>query len=581
MTVTELRALYLAFFKQRGHRYIPSSSLVPKEDPTVLFTPAGMHPLVPYLLGMPHPQGTRVVNSQKCIRTSDIDEVGDSSHLTFFEMLGNWSFGDYWKQESITWSWEFLTSKDYLAITPHKLFVTIFKGEGIIPRDDESYDIWASLFNEHGISLEKRIIELGTYDNFWGPVGDTGPCGPDTEIFYDTGNKECCPECAPGCACGKYVEIWNNVFMEFEKTREGTYTPLTQKNVDTGMGAERVAALLSGEDSVYMSDVFAPLMTILGGSDTKERIIADHIKASFFIMVDGVLPSNKAQGYVVRRLLRRAFMLMDSLNYPQNTLSKLTHAIVDIYMNTYPETKERHDEVLHAMEDERSKFQKTLSIGLKIFNSYIPEKHISGEQAFELFATYGFPLELTQSLAKEHTITVDSEGFHKEYESHQAISRQGIDHVFKGGLSDQSEMSTKYHTATHLLLAGLRSRLGNDVMQKGSNITQERLRFDFNHPTKLTDDELREVEEFVNDAITLDLQVTKEELPLKEAYVKGVIGAFGEKYGDVVSVYSIGDVSKELCGGPHVTHTGDLGVFKIIKEESVSAGVRRIKAILT
>lgn len=563
---------------------IPSASLIPKEDPTVLFTTAGMHPLVPYLLGQPHPAGKRLVNVQKCVRTVDIDQVGDNTHNTFFEMLGNWSLGDYWKKESIEWSWEFLTSKDYLGIEPKRLYITVFEGHEKIPRDNESIEIWSDMFFSVGMDpkIGERIFLMGKEDNFWGPAGNTGPCGPDTEIFYDTYKDPCSAKCKPGCGCGKYFEIWNNVFMEYNLNSAGECEELKQKNVDTGMGVERTIAILGGRQSVFETDVFAPLMEIISKSSNEKdcRIIADHIKASCFILADGIRPSNKEQGYVLRRLLRKSFVIAQKLNLPQIVFDQLVAEIKNIYEDAYPEIEEMENIIRDEISREAQRFKKTLGVGLKMIEKHFDKGQISANQAFELYATYGFPIEVTKSLAEEKGVRVDIEGYKNEYQKHREISRKGIKGIYRGGLADHSQMSTKYHTATHLLLAALRELLGEGVIQKGSNITPERLRLDFEYPAKLTADQIKKVEDMVNQKINDDMDVEYEEVPVSEAFSKGVLGVFGERYGEVVRVYSIGDFSKEICGGPHVEKTGVLGKFKIMKEEAVSQGVRRIKATL-
>lgn len=583
MTTGTFKDLYFNFFKDRGHVLIPSASLVPKEDPAVLFTTAGMHPLVPYLLGQKHPAGKRLVDVQKCLRTGDIESVGDATHLTFFEMLGNWSLGDYWKKESIEWSWEFLTSKDYLAIEPQRIYITVFEGDTEIPQDYESLEIWREIFQKHGIDARagERITLLGREDNFWGPIGGTGPCGPDTEIFYDTKKEPCGPFCAPGCVCGKYFELWNNVFMEYNRTLDGKYIELSQKNVDTGMGVERTAAVLSGKDSVFETEVFLPLMETLGGDDEPRRIIADHIRASCFILAEDVLPSNKEHGYILRRLIRRALVLGIKNKIDLETYIELVQSIAQVYRKNYPEIIKNAEKIKEEIIKEQKRFGRTIADGLKkLENLTAKNKEISGENAFELFSTYGFPIELTSSLANEKGVNVDMESFREEFKKHQEISRKGLDRSFKGGLYDHGEMSIKYHTASHLLIAALRKLFGEKIVQKGSNITPERLRLDFNFERRLTQEELKKVEELVNGAIAQDIPVSWEEMNIEEAFKGGALGVFGEKYGNRVKVYSIGNFSKEICGGPHVEKTGALGKFKIIKEEGVNAGVRRIRAIL-
>jgi len=597
ITIHELRRKYIEFFKALGHAEISGKSLIPENDPTVLFTTAGMHPLVPYLLGEPHPAGTRLTDYQKCIRTGDIDSVGDPSHLTFFEMLGNWSLGDYFKKEAIRWSYEFLTSPEYLGIDPAKLSVTVFAGEGDIPRDDESAEIWQSV----GIPRE-RIYFLPREDNWWGPAGETGPCGPDTEMFVDTGKPACGPDCKPGCHCGKYFEIWTDVFMQYNKTSDGSYRPLERPCVDTGMGIERPVAMLQGKKSVYETEAFTPILAVIEsitgktygapGNDPEVdrsfRIIADHTRAATFILGDpkAVLPSNIGAGYVLRRLIRRAVRHGRKLGIEGTFLSKPARAVLDIYGAPYPELIENSARIFEELEREEQKFLETLQKGEHEFEKMlpnllrIPEKIMSGRLAFRLYDTYGFPIELTEELAGEHGLVVDRPGFAEAFKKHQERSRAGSEQGFKGGLADHSEAVTKYHSATHLLHKALRIVLGDHVAQKGSNITAERLRFDFSHPAPMTKAQIAEVERIVNEQIARDLPVTMEVMPLEEAKASGAIALFGEKYEPVVKVYTMGDFSKEVCGGPHVAHTGVLGRFKIVKEQSSSAGVRRIYAVL-
>ncbi len=588
----QLKEKYFAFFESKGHKRIPSASLVPENDPTVLFTTAGMHPLVPYLLGESHPCGRRLVNVQKCVRTCDIDSVGDSFHLTFFEMLGNWSLGDYFKKESIPWSWEFLTSKEWLALDPEKLYVTVFKGDNFVKKDSESIELWKSCFEKSGIAAKEgeRIFLLGAEDNWWGPVGKTGPCGPDTEIFFASGKKHCSKNCQPGCSCGKYVEIWNNVFMEYNKKQDGFLEPLSRKNVDTGMGVERVVASICGFDSVFESDTIKPLIEILENefnnssqeAKTEARIVADHIRCAVMMISDGVLPSNKDQGYVLRRLLRR------SARYLVKNTKNSTAILKDIILKSSKILQEEYQEakdskrIINVVCEEEGKFIRTLQQGIKKFNETAKSSRgvLSGKDAFDLFQSYGFPIEMTIEMAHEKNISVDKKGFLKEMSSHKELSRSASEGKFKGGLADNSYQTAKYHTAAHLMLAGLRKVLGSHVQQKGSNITSERIRFDFSHPEKLTNEQIFQVEDFVNKAIAEDYKVAREELSVKEAKEKGAVGVFDSKYGDMVKVYKIGDVSNEICGGPHAERTGCLGKFKIIKEESSSAGVRRIKAVL-
>jgi alanyl-tRNA synthetase len=556
MTSNELRKKYLEFFRERRHAVVPSASLIPENDPSVLFTTAGMHPLVPYLLGEKHPSGKRLVNIQKCIRTGDIEEVGDDTHLTFFEMLGNWSLGDYWKKESINWSFEFLTKE--LGITVERISITCFEGDpdNNVPRDDESAEIWKSL----GIS-EDKIKFLDKQNNWWGPAGETGPCGPDTEIFVDG------------------IEIWNNVFMEYNKTAEGKYEPLEQKNVDTGMGLERTLMILNNQKNVFETDLFEDLIR----EDTKaERIKTDHIKAAVFILSEGIEPSNTGTGYVLRRLIRRAVRYGANFN--------IAEKIIEIYKDVYPELLKNREKILESLNKEKEKFNKTLEQGMKEFEK--AEKAGLSPDPFTLFTSYGFPFELTQELAKEKGIEIDENKFNEELKKHQELSRTASAGMFKGGLADAGEETKKLHTATHLLRRALEEVLGETIMQKGSNINAERLRFDFGFARKLTDEEKQKVEDLVNQKISENLPVSFQEMTVNEAREIGATGVFDNKYGERVKVYTIGDFSKEICGGPHVERTGDLAssrdtehlakdkVFKITKEEAVSAGVRRIKAVL-
>ncbi|HPN02505.1 MAG TPA: alanine--tRNA ligase [Rectinema sp.] len=597
ITIDELRRKYIEFFKARGHAEISGKSLIPENDPTVLFTTAGMHPLVPYLLGEPHPAGKRLTDYQKCIRTGDIDMVGDTSHLTFFEMLGNWSLGDYFKNEAIHWSYEFLTSPDYLGIDPVKLSVTVFAGDESVPRDDESAYLWKKV----GIP-EERIFFLPREDNWWGPAGETGPCGPDTEMFVDTGAPACGPDCKPGCHCGKYFEIWNDVFMQYNKKADGSYELLARPCVDTGMGIERTVAMLQGKKSVYEIEAFTPILKVLesitgktyGVSssdaeiDRSFRIIADHIRAAAFILGDpkAVLPSNIGAGYVLRRLIRRAVRHGKKLGIEGLFLSRPAQAVIDIYKEPYPELLENAGRIFEELEREEKKFLETLQKGEHEFEKILPnllknpDKIMPGRLAFKLYDTYGFPIELTEELAAEHELKVDKQGFEESFKKHQEISRAGSEQVFKGGLADNSEIVTRYHSATHLLHKALRLVLGNHVAQKGSNITAERLRFDFSHPAPMTPEQIADVERIVNEQIARDLPVTMEMMSPEEAKAAGAIALFGEKYEPIVKVYTMGDFSKEVCGGPHVSHTGEIGKFKIIKEQSSSAGVRRIYAVL-
>ncbi len=558
MTTKKLKEKYLKFFEGKGHKIIPSASLIPENDPTALFTSAGMHPLVPYLLGEKHPAGKRLVNNQKCIRTGDIDEVGDDVHLTFFEMLGNWSLGDYWKKETIEWSFEFLTDKKWLGLDKDKISVSCFKGEpeNNIPKDEESAKIWESL----GIP-KSRIKFLGREENWWGPAGETGPCGPCTEMFYDG------------------IEFWNDVFMEYNKTAEGKYEPLKQKNVDTGMGVERTVAVLNGKKSVF--DV-EPLKSIKEEvkklakiyDERSARIIADHLRAATFILGDekGIQPSNLEQGYVLRRLIRRAIRYGKKLGINKPFTFKIAEIVIKEMGDEYPELKKNIEFIIEQLIQEEERFSKVLEKGLKEFEK--------GIDPFILFTTYGFPIEMTEELAKEKGIKIDKKKFQKEFEKHQELSRTATVGKFKSGLADHSEEVTKLHTATHLLLAVLRQVLGDHVYQKGSNITGERLRLDFSHSEKMTPEQIKKVEDIVNEQIKKDLPVKLEEMSVEEAKKVGAMGVFETRYGDKVKVYSINDFSKEICGGPHVKSTSELGHFKIKKEESSSAGVRRIKAVL-
>ena len=594
ITIDELRSKYIDFFKSKGHVEISGRSLIPENDPTVLFTTAGMHPLVPYLMGEPHPAGTRLTDVQKCVRTGDIDDVGDASHLTFFEMLGNWSLGDYFKKESISYSFEFLTDEKYLGIPIDKLSFTVFEGNEDAPRDEESASIWESL----GVSKD-RIFFLPKEDNWWGPAGETGPCGPDTEIFIDTGKPACGSNCRPGCNCGKYVEIWNNVFMQYHKNMDGSFSPLKRKCVDTGMGVERTVAMLQGKPSVYNTEAFTSIIESIEDisgvkygdnekTDTSIRIIADHVRTACFILGDPktTLPSNIGAGYVLRRLIRRAVRHGKKLGIDGNFLSVPASAVIAQNAGFYTELKENETLILTELKAEEDKFLETLKKGEAEFEKMLPnllknpKKIIPGRMAFKLYDTYGFPIELTEELASESGLTVNREEFDEAFKKHQELSRAGSEQVFKGGLADHSEQTTAYHTATHLLHKALRMVLGDHVQQKGSNITAERLRFDFSHPEPMTEAEKKEVERLVNEAIKADLPVTMEVMPLEEAKKIGAMALFGEKYEDVVKVYKIGDFSTEVCGGPHVEKTGILGNFVIKKEQSSSSGVRRIRAVL-
>ena len=580
-----LKDLYIDFFVSKGHRQIPSAPVVPENDPSVLFNTAGMQPLIPYLMGQPHPYGKRLVDYQKCIRTNDLDSIGDKTHHTFFEMLGNWSLGDYFKKESIGYSFEFLTK--VLNIPIEKLAVTVFKGEGNIPRDDVSAEVWKSL----GIS-EDRIAYLGVEDNFW-IAGDSGPCGPDTEIFYFRSNDEVPQKFDP--KDDRWVEIWNNVFMEFYKDNSGNITELPKKNVDTGMGYERVVAVLEGVTDNYLSSVWIDIIKKIEElskysyeeNPTSMRIIADHIRTAVFILGDeaGIKPSNTDQGYILRRLIRRAIRHAKKLEIDENSNWEviIANMIIDKYAKYYHELTKNKDVILEGLTNEKIKFNKTLAKGLKEFEkitSNLDTKTLNKDLAFKLYDTYGFPIELTVELAKEQGINVDVEGFKEKFKAHQELSRTASSGKFKGGLAGDSEKEIKYHTATHLLNAALKVVVDKNVHQKGSNITSERMRFDFSCDHKLTDEEKQKTEDLVNQWINEGLDVTITEMSKEEALKSGAECMFIEKYPDIVTVYSIGDISKELCGGPHVKNTSELGKFKIIKEEASSAGVRRIKAIL-
>lgn len=588
MTANGLRTMYVNFFKERGHKEIASASLLPENDPTVLFTTAGMHPLVPYLLGEKHPSGKRLTDVQKCVRTEDIDEVGDDTHCTFFEMLGNWSLGDYFKQESISMSFEFLTK--HLNIPVDRLAVTVFEGDEIVPADEEAVEIW----KRHGLK-DEQIFRYGREDNWWGPAGQTGPCGPDTEIFYDMGKSKCGPDCGPSCHCGKYVEIWNNVFMQFNKEADGCFTELTQKNVDTGMGLERVLTILNGKTNVYDTELFIPVMEklkeILSGegkvlTERDSRIICEHTRTITFILGDPmkISPSNTEQGYILRRLIRRIIRLFKKADINTNYLCELSDVIIQQYKGTYPELGDNREFILEQLQKEYVLFSKTLDDGLKKANRYldnIPDSRIlSGELAFKLYDTYGFPIEFTSELAQERGYQVDMDGFHKKFEEHQNKSRQGAAGKFAGGLADNNEQTARLHTATHLLNGALRRVLGDEVSQRGSNITSVRLRFDFSFGRKVTKEELSQVEAIVNEAIKKNLEVVLEEMTPEKAYEEGAVGVFSGKYGEIVKVYTVHGYSKEICGGPHAKNTGELVSFKILKEEASSAGVRRIKAVI-
>ncbi|MBQ4329209.1 MAG: alanine--tRNA ligase [Lentisphaeria bacterium] len=589
LTANELRRKYIEFFKSNGHAEIKSASLIPDNDPTCLFTTAGMHPLVPYLQGAKHPAGRRLTDCQKCIRTGDIDEVGDAVHLTFFEMLGNWSLGDYFKEEAINFSFNFLTKE--LGIPLSQLAVTVFAGDEDCPFDEEAWNIWHNL----GVPAE-RIAKLGKKDNWWGPAGTTGPCGPDTEMFYWTG-----PAPAPEVfdpSNKLWVEIWNDVFMQYNKNAEGKFEPLAQRNVDTGMGLERITAVLQGKPSCYETEVFASLFAELDAirgvesipadqRTSSERIIVDHLRAATFIIGDGITPGRVDQPYVLRRLIRRAIREGRKIGITTEFASRIAKRVIEQWGEFYPELKNNAEMITGELEREEKQFAAALEHGTKEFQklidrvpAHIAKKVISGKNAFNLYETYGFPLELTVEMAKEQGFEVDIDGFQAAYAKHQELSRAGAEQKFKGGLADNSVETAKLHSATHLLHAALRKVLGTHVEQRGSNITAERLRFDFSHPDKVTPEQLKEVETLVNDAINRKLPVVCEEMSVEAAREAGAMGLFGDKYGEVVKVYTMGDVSKEICGGPHAENTGDLEAFKILKEESSSRGVRRIKAVI-
>ncbi len=591
LTSESLRQLYLNFFKEKGHKIIPSASLIPENDPSVLFTTAGMHPLVPYLLGEKHPEGTRLTDVQKCVRTGDIEDVGDPSHCTFFEMLGNWSLGDYFKKEMIAWSFEFLTSEKYLGIPIEKLAVTVFEGDEDAERDTESASYW----EEAGIPKD-RIFYLPKKHNWW-IAGNVGPCGPDTEMFIDRGTPKCSENCSPACSCGKYLEIWNDVFMQFEKKADGTYEKLKQKNVDTGMGLERTLSILNGVPTVYDTDVFdgakAQIEELSGKKygESEEvtkafRIILDHVRTATFMLGDvkGITPSNVDQGYVLRRVIRRAVRYGRQLGIEQGKLSTIAVKYVEKYSGVYPELNDNKNRIIDELNKEEDKFSKTLTEGLKEFNkviTYIKGEVFPGKTAFRLFDTFGFPIEITTELANEKGFTVDVKGYEEAYKAHQEKSHAGSEQKFKGGLAEQNEVTARLHTATHLLNSALKVVLNDEnINQRGSNITVERLRFDFSFDRKLTPEEIKAVEEKVNEAIKANVPVVMEEMSLEDAKNSGAVGVFTQKYGDRVKVYTMGEYSKEICGGPHAKTTGELGTFKIKKEEASSAGVRRIKAVL-
>lgn len=589
-TANELREKFLSFMKSKGHTIIPSASLVPENDPSVLFTTAGMHPLVPYLLGEKHPGGSRVANVQKCIRTGDIDEVGDSIHHTFFEMLGNWSFGDYFKKEAIEMSFEFLTSKEWLNLDKKRIAVSVFVGDEDASFDQKAYEIWRKIFEENNLPIE-RIAKLPKENNWWGM--ETGPCGPDSEMFFWVGDSDKVPEFFNDDN-DLWVEIWNDVFMQYNKKSNGVLEPLEKKNVDTGMGMERTLAALNGLDDNYRTELFWPIIqtvadltrTEYGKDNVKSyRIIADHLKAATFIISDGITPLNVGAGYILRRLIRRAIRHGKLLGIEDNFTKKISGVVIEIYRGFYRDLEKNEEKIFEELEKEENKFRKTLEQGLKEFNRL---ENVTGKDAFNLYQTYGFPLEMTEELAKEKNIAIDKKEFEEEFAKHQELSRTASAGMFKGGLADTSEATKKYHTAAHLMLSALRKVLGEHVFQKGSNITPDRLRFDFSHPEKMTEEQKQAVEKTVNEAIEKDYEVKCEEMSLDEAKKQNAMGVFESKYGEKVKVYTIGEesaiggppFSREICGGPHAKSTGELGKFKIQKEESSSAGVRRIKAIL-
>ncbi len=586
MHTNELREKYLEFFRSKDHAVIPSAPLIPENDPSVLFNTAGMQPLVPYLLGKPHPMGKRIVDVQKCVRTGDIDDVGDDTHLTFFEMLGNWSLGDYFKRESIQWSWEFLTDTKWLGLSPNMLSVTVFEGDQNAPRDDESAEIWRTL----GVP-EERIAYLPAEDNWWA-AGPTGPCGPDTEIFYWVGTGE--PQGNKGSHPKEWMEIWNNVFMQYNRVDANTLEKLPAPCVDTGMGLERTIVTLNGLKNVYETDAFAPALekvrTLVGEGylERSARIVADHVRAAVHMIADGALPKNVDQGYILRRLIRRAIREFHRMGYKQTALAEIAGIFIDQFSTVYASVGENTNKILDTLVAEEKKFQQTLEKGLREAEKRMATGVLTGKDAFELFSTYGFPLEMTEEIAVERGVSVNREEFQQEFKQHQDLSRTASAGKFKGGLADHSAKVTAYHTATHLMLAALRQELGKDVHQAGSNITEERTRFDFTYPEKVPRETLDRVEAYVNTAIAAGATVTTTVMDKDAAKAAGVEGSFWEKYPEKVTVYQVkgpdGTVySQELCGGPHVATTADIaafGRFRIAKEEASSAGVRRVKAVL-
>jgi alanyl-tRNA synthetase len=588
LTAKQLRQLYLQFFKEKGHAIIHSASLIPENDPTVLFTTAGMHPLVPFLMGQPHPLGKRLANAQKCIRTQDIDDVGDETHTTFFEMMGNWSLGDYFKEEAIAMSYEFLTSPKWLGLDAKRLAVTCFMGDADAPKDEEAANIWM----KHSI-LKDRIAFLPKKDNWWGPAGNTGPCGPDTEMFYWTPNDIPAPKNFDP-KDKRWVEIWNDVFIQYNKNKEGKYETLQQKNVDTGLGLERVTMSLQGKTNIFDIELFKPIIERIGALSGQEIndgnkksfiIIADHMRAATFILGDekGIAPSNVDQGYILRRFIRRSVRHGRLLGIENNFCKDVASMIIEIHKEEYPELEKNKQFVLTELDKEETRFKETLDEGIKLFNRMIEKKTMSGKDAFLLFQSHGFPVEITKELIHEKGQQLEA-GFDKEFDEefqrHQELSRLATEKKFKSGLADTQAETIKLHTATHLLHAALKRVLGPDVNQKGSNITIERLRFDFSYNQKMTPEQLKKVEDIVNEVIKKKIPVIREEMTIEEAKAKGATALFTGKYGEKVSVYTIGDFSKEVCTGPHVNNTSELGHFRILKEESVAAGVRRIKAIV-
>jgi alanyl-tRNA synthetase len=597
MKAQELKEKFLSFFEKRGHKIIPSAPLVPVDDPTSLFISAGMQPLVPYLLGEPHPLGKRLANVQKCLRTDDIDEVGDNRHLTFMEMLGNWSLGDYFKKEQLGWAFEFLTSKEWLGLDPRRLYISVFEGDRDAPRDEESIAIWQDIFKRLGLSFKvgERIFLYPKEKNWWGPVGEVGPCGPDSEIFYDTKKphkEKFGKKCHINCDCGRYIETWNNVFMEYNKTKEGKYEKLKQKNVDTGLGFERVAAILQNKDTMYETELFSGIVQkiekLSGKSygDSEEitysmRIIADHLRAAVFLVADGIIPSNKERGYVLRRLIRRVTVKTVQLNIPslRKFIPEVCQQIIDIYKDPYFIEINPSYEIYPIIGAEADDFIPLLQRGTKLLQT----QPVTGKFLFDLHQTYGFPLELAQDLLSQWGKPISKkvrDEFGEERQRHQGISRRGVGKKFAGGLVERGFETTKLHTATHLFQAVLRQILGKHVQQKGSNITPERLRFDFSHPKKLTEEELKQVEDLVNQKIREDLPVRMEVMSFKEAQRQEALALFAQKYGDKVKVCSIGSYSKEVCGGPHVNSTGKIGGVKIIKSKSLGVGLQRVYAKL-